>query len=193
MPSAPSAAGVKTSWGGPVPRQRNCPPIGKASVGHSVNAPPVRATPPPWATHGQEVDRNVSRKHANPHLVHFRGTESLASMHMIDQEQAANARLSQKLTASIFADPGRHLPTVSEDHSPPAHGGHKMVQRSTSWSRHTDGKQRPSTGTGTLHARASRVPSSQMVPRSTTAPPRRSPSHGPRMAPRPEMGRRLSA
>eukprot|EP00434_Breviolum_minutum_P020965 symbB.v1.2.018495.t1/scaffold1403.1/size153157/1 len=61
MPSTPCAAGVKTGWG-PVSRHRTCPPVSKACAGHSVNAQPVGATPPPWATHGPEVERNAPRK-----------------------------------------------------------------------------------------------------------------------------------
>eukprot|EP00913_Durusdinium_trenchii_P008748 g8215.t1 len=140
--------GLSTKWKGAswpgalhhVLSRRTCGHTGSVfkCQGRKNAASPVGASPPPWATHGPEVmERLPPRKlAAKPHSVQFRGTESLASMHLIDQEQAANARLSQKLNAGILADQVRRLPAVSEDHLSLASGGHeRAMQRSSSWSR----------------------------------------------------------
>ncbi|CAJ1344554.1 unnamed protein product, partial [Effrenium voratum] len=99
--------------------------VARPSTGQGASRNVIAPRPaPPWATHG-EVD--CRRKPVNlQHCVHFRGTESLASMHFIDQEQAANARLSQRLPAT---DRTRPMPTLEEERflAP------RTVQRSLSW------------------------------------------------------------
>jgi len=71
---------------------------GKGPAGRSA-AKPSSAASPPWATHGDlDVPLKPSqRKRASAHAVQFRGTESLVSLHRIDQDMAADARLSQRL------------------------------------------------------------------------------------------------
>eukprot|EP00933_Yihiella_yeosuensis_P034908 TRINITY_DN28401_c1_g2_i1.p1 TRINITY_DN28401_c1_g2~~TRINITY_DN28401_c1_g2_i1.p1 ORF type:complete len:245 (-),score=36.95 TRINITY_DN28401_c1_g2_i1:230-964(-) len=110
-----------------VARNRNAPggspsPSRQVAAGARSGAasPPVYASPnrpprppPPWATHGETLRAAVDSHHAvartslfsePPDMrggrqhVQFRGTESLASLHLIDQDLPPGARLSQRMS-----------------------------------------------------------------------------------------------
>eukprot|EP00931_Biecheleriopsis_adriatica_P119662 TRINITY_DN94881_c0_g1_i1.p1 TRINITY_DN94881_c0_g1~~TRINITY_DN94881_c0_g1_i1.p1 ORF type:complete len:273 (-),score=30.41 TRINITY_DN94881_c0_g1_i1:11-829(-) len=116
-------------------KSRSSSATGKSPVAIGTSGPttpvalsPARPAPPPWATHGPEATdtRNPHRKRPNQaQMVQFRGTESLASLHLIDQDMAADARLSRRMnstaTTTIYADrtmsmrTSQRLPPVEED------------------------------------------------------------------------------
>mmetsp|Transcript_57394 Transcript_57394/g.119208 ORF Transcript_57394/g.119208 Transcript_57394/m.119208 type:complete len:224 (+) Transcript_57394:32-703(+) len=218
---APGMAGVRSkqpvACPGAAPRGRPCQLVKahQAASGGSTAAP-IRAAPPPWATHGPEVlDANLRGKKAHAHhCVHFRGTDSLASMHFIDQGQAANARLSQKLAMASTVLQRQRLSTLQEDHLSSSRAGSfvgvptKAAPKCLSESRTKGdmpkcskddsgnagsghGLVRPISAAGTLtSARAAPRTSPQVHSRSSTAPSTRRPSrdrhsnHGPEGASR---------
>eukprot|EP00930_Biecheleria_cincta_P045294 TRINITY_DN31226_c0_g1_i1.p1 TRINITY_DN31226_c0_g1~~TRINITY_DN31226_c0_g1_i1.p1 ORF type:complete len:227 (+),score=28.40 TRINITY_DN31226_c0_g1_i1:113-793(+) len=96
-----SAAGARSHGHSAAAGSPSKPPAG-GSASSRAGAGPRPSAAPPWATHGKEAERSalpahlVRRKVSAP-AVQFRGTDSLASMHLIDQDMAADSRLSQRL------------------------------------------------------------------------------------------------
>mmetsp|Transcript_47034 Transcript_47034/g.84780 ORF Transcript_47034/g.84780 Transcript_47034/m.84780 type:complete len:244 (+) Transcript_47034:140-871(+) len=101
-PQGQSPAGLRSRTTPVSPSKPPAPNTpGKAgAVARSGAAKASSAAPPPWATHGPDLDvplKPSQRKRASAPAVQFRGTESLVSLHRIDQDMAADARLSQRL------------------------------------------------------------------------------------------------
>mmetsp|Transcript_126729 Transcript_126729/g.270311 ORF Transcript_126729/g.270311 Transcript_126729/m.270311 type:complete len:235 (+) Transcript_126729:63-767(+) len=129
------AAGVRSTPQPQPPRAVQAAPARVASAPATVDsAQKRRASAPPWGTmsawarpHSEARERHAPSRApwqaetCSSPGVHFRGTESLASMHLIDQEMPADVRLSQRLgTMASLGDQTIHprvfksLPPVSE-------------------------------------------------------------------------------